>query len=211
MDPIKIAIVEDDKVVRESLHTYLSDNLGIQINWISNSVEDFLLLLNSSSSELPDIVLLDIMLPGMSGIEGISWVLNKSPNSDIIMLTTMEDADSIFAALREGACSYISKRISLARIEEAVIQVSRGGSYMSPSIARKIAQYFNPKKAPHKGLTPRQRQIIQGIVKGNSYQQLADQLFISIDTVRSHIKKVYKILQINSKTELIRLSLKGEI
>ena len=123
---------------------------------------------------------------------------------DVIILTTFEETDMIFKALSAGACSYVSKRSSLQKINEAVKVVAEGGSYMSPAIARKIADYYAPKKS--KSLTNRQIEIVDGIVNGKSYKVIADDLFISLDTVRSHIKNIYKILEINSKAELIRKS-----
>lgn len=211
MKTIKLAIIEDEKVIRESLYAFLSENPNFDIRWVQDSVEGFLRELKERNKDVPDLVLLDINLPGMTGIEGISWIKKKAPEAEIIMLTTFEDVDSIFNALREGACSYLSKRTSLVDIQEALITVSRGGSYMSPSVARKVIQHFNPVKKKEYNLTPRQRQIVQGITNGQSYQEIADQLFISIDTVRSHIKKIYKALEVSSKAELIKKSLKGEI
>lgn len=206
-----LAIVEDEKVVRESLHTFLTNDPNLEVLWVEASVEAMLDSLQAKKPSLPDIILLDINLPGMTGIEGISWLKAKAPLADIVMLTTFEDEDSIFSALREGACSYLSKRTSLAGIRDALLVVKNGGSYMSPSIARKVIGHFNPAKNKKERLTPRQKQIVQGIVEGLSYQEIGEKLFISIDTVRSHIKKIYQQLNLNSKTELIKKSLKGEI
>jgi DNA-binding NarL/FixJ family response regulator len=131
------------------------------------------------------------------------------PDLDVIILTTFEETDMIFKALSAGACSYVSKRTSLTQIKEAVEVVSKGGSYMSPAIARKIADFYAPKKTIQ--LTKRQLEIVNGIVKGKSYKMIAQDLFISLDTVRSHIKNIYKILEINSKAELIRKSFNNEL
>ncbi len=211
MEAIRLAIVEDQKVVRENLLTYLGKDTTFAISWVATSVEDLLLQLQDKSGDPPQVVLLDIQLPGMSGVEGIHWIREKAPTADIIMLTTFEDEDHIFQALRAGACSYLSKKSSLADIQKAILTVYHGGSYMSPSIARKVIRQFNPRPQEKTSLTPRQQQIVHGIIDGLSYQHIADRLHISIDTVRSHIKKIYKHLQINSKTELIRKSLRSEI
>ena len=211
MKSIQLAIVEDKAVVRENLYLFLTETARFEVPWCEASVEAFLQKLQDSKPHVPDIILLDIQLPGMSGIEGISWILERAPNADIIMLTTFEDEDSIYTALREGASSYLSKRSSLSDIQEAIHVVSRGGSYMSPSIARKVIQHFKSGRIDQDILTPRQRQIVQGITDGLSYQEVADKLFISLDTVRAHIKNIYKLLNIKSKAELIRKSLKGEI
>jgi DNA-binding NarL/FixJ family response regulator len=128
------------------------------------------------------------------------------------MLTTFEEEDKIFKALCAGAVSYISKRTPLTKIEEAIFTIFRGGSYMSPSIARKVISHFNPKpKNTKTQLTSRQSQIVQGIVDGLSYKMIADKHIISIDTVRDHIKKIYRLLEINSKSELIKKSLDEDL
>ena len=147
----------------------------------------------------------------MSGIEGIPLLLNELPNVDIIMLTTFEDNDSIYKALCAGACSYLSKKTPLKKILEAVEIVNNGGSFMSPSIARKIVNHFAPKRIKSDLLTSRQRDIVAGIVDGKSYKMIAEDLFVSLDTVRSHIKNIYKILEINSKAELIKKSYDNEL
>lgn len=143
----------------------------------------------------------------MSGLEGISHIQKLLPKVNIIMLTTYEEEDNIFKALCAGAISYISKRTPLTKIEEAIITIYHGGSYMSPSIARKVINYFGPKSNNGmNSLTSRQQQIVQCIVDGLSYKMVADKLQISIDTVRDHIKKIYRLLNINSKAELIKKS-----
>jgi len=212
METITLAIVEDDAVVMESLQTFFSGNPQFALQLASNSVENFLTALESHHQDQPDILLLDIQLPGMSGIEGIPHIKARRPGLDIIMLTTFEDSERIFAALCAGACSYLSKQSSLADIREAVLTVSRGGSSMSPSVARKVVEHFAPK--PQKAssrLTGRQLEIVQCIVDGMSYKMIAGQLGISIDTVRTHIMHIYRALNINSKGELIRSSFEGEL
>lgn len=212
MEIINLCIIEDDPLIRESLEKYFGINKAIQINLIAGSVEDFLEKANNSLSLAIDLVLLDIGLPGMSGLEGIRHIKQKLPEADIVMLTTFEEDENIFKALCAGACSYISKRTSLMKIQEALFVVHRGGSYMSPSIARKIAKHFMPKeRRKEDALTPRQKQIVDGLVDGLSYKLIANKLSISIDTVRDHIKRIYRTLEVNSKAEVIRKSLDGEI
>lgn len=155
------------------------------------------------------ILLLDIQLPGKSGVESLPFIKKNAPDLDVIILTTFEETDMIFKALSAGACSYVSKRTSLTKIQEAVEVVAGGGSYMSPAIARKIADFYAPK--PSKSLTKRQQEIVSGIVNGKSYKMIAEDLFISLDTVRSHIKNIYSTLEINSKAELIRKSYNNEL
>ena len=203
-----IVIVEDDPVVLESLVSFfeITDSIKI-INTFSNA-EDFLSWLKKDNAE-EFILLLDIQLPGKSGIESLPLIKNIKPDLDVIILTTFEETDMIFKALRAGACSYISKRTSLKKILEAVNIVLDGGSYMSPAVARKIADYYVPKK--NMALTKRQLEIVNGVVSGKSYKMIALDLFISLDTVRSHIKNIYTALEINSKAELIRKSYNNEL
>lgn len=210
MNIIKLAIIEDDALIQESLNDFFDAQPHIDCLQISSSVEDFIKVIMSSEME-PDIILLDINLLGMSGIEGIPLILSELPKVDIIMLTTFEDNHSIYKALCAGACSYLSKKTPLKKILEALEVVSNGGSYMSPSIARKIVNRFAPKHNHSDALTPRQKDIVAGIVDGKSYKMIANDLFVSLDTVRSHIKNIYKALEINSKAELIKKSYDNEL
>ena len=213
MENIRLAIIEDDPVIRESLETYLGTHPALQFTVVAGSVEDFLEKVEKPL-RLPqiDLLLLDIGLPGMTGIEGIRHIRLKFPDTDIVMLTTYEEDDKIFKSLCSGACSYISKRTPLATIQEAIFTIHRGGSFMSPSIARKVVQYFMPKERKQEDiLSPRQQQIVEGLVDGLSYKLIADKLSISIDTVRDHIKNIYRILEVNSKAEVIRKALEGDI
>jgi len=211
MEKLHLAIVEDDVVIRESLEAFLGANPNVQLEFVENSVESFIESLRKANAPQVNVLLLDIGLPGMSGLEGIRPIKRLIPDADIVMLTTYEEEDKIFKALCAGAISYLTKRTPLAKIQEAIFTIHRGGSYMSPSIARKVVEYFVPKKKFEYQLTDRQHQIIQGVVDGLSYKMIADKYMISIDTVRDHIKKIYKTLQINSKGELIKKSMDGEI
>ena len=205
MKNIHLAIVEDDILIKESLESYLGENKNIKLTFIANSVEDFLKAIDIAREPKIDVVLLDIGLPGISGLEGIRPIKEKLPKANVIMLTTFEEDDKIFKALCAGAVSYISKRTPLTKIEEAIITIYRGGSYMSPSIARKVINYFAPTQEKDESmLTLRQEQIVQGIMDGLSYKMIAERYMISIDTVRDHIKKIYLILNIHSKGELIK-------
>ena len=209
---ISLALIEDDLIIQESLQDYFDSQIGIQLLKMTRSVEDFLLGIKSNALlQDPDIILLDINLAGISGIQGIPLLLEALPKTEIIMLTTFEDNDKIFNALSAGACSYLSKKTSLNKILEAIQIVYAGGSYMSPSIARKVVNRFSPNKKATVKLTARQMEIVNGIVDGKSYKMIADDLFVSLDTVRSHIKNIYATLNINSKAELIRKSYNNEL
>ncbi|TXE18773.1 response regulator transcription factor [Psychroserpens burtonensis] len=210
MTTISLAIIEDDVLIQESLNDFFGAQPHVECLQISASVETFLTDLKRLET-LPSILLLDINLLGMSGIKGIPLILNELPKVDIIMLTTFEDNDSIYKALCAGACSYLSKTTPLKKILETVEIVHNGGSYMSPSIARKLVNQFAPKQNHSDLLTPRQKDIVAGIVDGKSYKMIADDLFVSLDTVRSHIKNIYKALEINCKAELIKKSYDNEL
>lgn len=204
---ISLALIEDDLLIQESLNDFFSLHEDISVVQIESSVEIFLSNFSKKEPAIePEIILLDINLSGISGIEGIPLLLNTFPEVDIIMLTTFEDNDKIFKALSAGATSYLSKKSPLKKILEAIRIVSEGGSYMSPSIARKVINHFTPNKSVSHKLTERQLEIVDGIVAGKSYKMIANDLYVSLDTVRSHIKNIYKALNINSKAELIRKS-----
>lgn len=209
MEKIKVSIVEDEVLILKSLVGLLETQPDFQVLQKANSVESFL---ESSPQEEANILLLDINLKGgMTGLEGIRLIKQKFPKTEIIMLTTFDDADRIFKALCAGATAYLTKRTPFKKIMEAIYTVHRGGSYMSPTIARKVVEHFSPKKSKNHSLTPRQMQIAEGIIEGLSYKLIADKLLIKTETVRDHIKSIYRKLEINSKTQLIKKRMEGEI
>ena len=205
---INIAIIEDDSIIREGLENFF--NAQDEFNRVNaaESVEEFMAL----TIDTLDIVLTDIRLPGLSGIEGMRLLSAKYPQADIIMLTVFKDSDRIFKSLCAGATGYIVKGATLSVIKQSVITVIDGGSIMSPEIARKVMTYFSPnKKKESTHLTAREEQIIAGLVDGLSYKLIADRLTISIDTVRYHIKNIYVKLQVNSKSEVVSKLLRRNI
>ncbi len=202
----RLSIIEDDLRIRKTLQLFIESNSDFQVSSVHDRVEFFL-----ASNDKPDIILLDIGLPGMTGIEGLPKIKKKHPNIDVIMLTTYEESDIIFEALCAGACSYISKRTSMVKIVEALHIVSNGGSYMSPTIAKKVTGFFLKKPKQKIKLTDRQNEIVKHIIDGLSYTQIAETCFISVNTVRSHIKKIYKLLEIGSKLDLMKKYMDGEI
>ena len=205
---ISLGIVEDERIVLDSLIMFFGEQLDICVHSTASSLEGFL---EHDALQDLDVILLDIQLPGMSGLEGIKILKELNPNAEIIILTTHEDEEIIFKALYAGASSYISKRTPIQNVLEAVRTVHRGGSYMSPFIARKVIEYFAPKKKEDEALTPRQKQIVQALVDGDSYKMIADKFMISANTVSDHIRTIYRKLHIHSKSELISKSYKGEI
>ena len=206
MANIRVSIVEDERMVLQSLRGLMDVQAGLAFHTSAHSVEGFL----DIDGESPEVILLDIGLEGtLTGLEGIRPIKERHPSAEIIMLTTFDDSDRIFKALCAGASAYLTKRTPFAQIVEAIQVVNGGGSYMSPGIARKVVDYFAPKRSDYPELTPRQHQIAEGIVDGLSYKLIADKLMITTETVRDHIKKIYKKLEVNSKTELIKRKHEG--
>jgi len=208
---IRVSIIEDNKVIRDNVSKFISFHDDFEIAAVHGSAKTFLESLQIGGVQT-DILLLDIGLPGISGLEAIPLILEKMPELNIVMLTTYEEEDVIVKALCSGACSYISKKASLEEIVEALRIVAAGGSYMSPSIAREIVNHLMGGRISKATiLTDRQREILEKLVDGKSYQTIAAELYVSIETVRSHVKKMYKVLHVNNKTEAITQYMKGYI
>ena len=211
MGTIRVSIIEDNKVIRDNVSKFISFHDDFEIAAVHGSAKTFLESLQIGGVQT-DILLLDIGLPGISGLEAIPLILEKMPELNIVMLTTYEEEDVIVKALCFGACSYISKKASLEEIVEALRIVAAGGSYMSPSIAREIVNHLMGGRISKATiLTDRQREILEKLVDGKSYQTIAAELYVSIETVRSHVKKMYKVLHVNNKTEAITQYMKGYI
>ncbi len=208
---INIAIVEDDTFVRESLQEFINDQPDMVCSAVKGSVEAFLSYLNEEN--VPDVVLMDIGLPGMSGISGIRLVKERFPEVNILMLTVYHDSHRIFNSLCAGASGYLLKNTPFPQIREAIEIVARGEACMSPQIARKVVDFFQTerKKEKESPLTDKEKEIVMCLVEGMSYKMIADKECISLETVRSHIKNIYKKLEVHSKAEVIRKSLEGEI
>jgi len=211
---ISVSIIEDNKSIRENVSKYISFSDDLDVLNAFGSVESYLAAQKKKPDVISDVLLLDIGLPGMSGIEGIPHILELNPAIDIVILTTYEEEDVILKAICLGAVGYISKKSSLAEIIDGIRIVNNGGSYMSPMIAREIFNHFG--KGPSKIskpniLSPRQMDILLKLVEGKTYQTIASELGIAVDTVKSHIKKLYKVLHVKNKAEAISKYLKGDL
>ncbi|MEQ8523351.1 MAG: response regulator transcription factor [Gracilimonas sp.] len=207
-----VGIVEDNKKIRDLIQRYLDMQKEMQCPVAVDSVEEMLEYLEEHQK--PDVMLMDIQLPGMSGIKGMEIIKSKYPEIEIIMLTVYHDSHKIFDSLKAGASGYLLKHTSLPDIKESIENLLKGGAPMSPQIARKVISHFNeeaPKKNEDSMLTNREQDIVNGLVDGLSYKMIADRFDISIDTVRAHIRNIYKKLHVNSKAEVIAKSLRGEI
>lgn len=204
-----IAIIEDDALVRNNLSAFFSQQEDLHCVMAVHSAELFL----QQASGIPrlDIVLSDIGLPGMDGIEAIQLIKKLFPEVAIVMLSVYADSDRIFKALCAGALGYLQKDTPLEDVLDAIKVIHKGGSIMSPAIARKVVEYFAPKRSYNEPLTAKEQQVIAAMVDGLSYKMIAARLGITLETVRQHIKNIYRKLQVNSKGEVIVKSLRGEI
>ena len=206
---LHIALIEDEPNVSEPITQFVNQQQDMIMVATFRTVEAFLHPPTSFPS--PDILLLDISLPhGISGLQGIPKIKEVYPEVAIIMLTTASNSETIFEALQLGAVSYLNKKNDLKTIAETIRIVDQGGSYMSPAIARKIANFFPQQQTPpkHEQLTDRQMEIVHGLMEGLSYKMIADKLNISVQTVNDHIRRIYKTLQVNSKVEVINIFMK---
>lgn len=198
---IKILIVEDDAAVREGLRMLIDGSVGYRCIAACPSAEEALKIL---PGEIPDVVLMDINLPGMNGIECVSFIKPLYPNIQVMMLTVFDNSDEIFKSLSAGATGYLLKKTPPAKLLEAISDLAAGGSPMSSEIARKVVQTFSkPVKhpLPENNLTSREEEILSYLAKGYLYKEIANSLFINIETVRSHIHNIYQKLQVRTRAE----------
>lgn len=206
---IRIIIVEDNKTIREGLTVLINSTDGLKCVANYKSCED---MLDNLKEDNPDLILMDIGLPGMSGIDGIKEVKKTMPDMLILVLTVYEDDDNIFNALCAGACGYLVKKTPPARLIEAIEEAYKGGSPMSAHIARKVVSYFqnNVKKSDNSevNLSDREKSVLTSLSRGNSYKMIADSECISLDTVRYHIRNIYKKMHVHSQSEAVATALR---
>jgi DNA-binding NarL/FixJ family response regulator len=200
---ITVSIVDDEADLREHIAGYLTAAGNIRCKSAYASAEE---ALEHLPQDKPDVVLMDINLGEMDGIECVRRLTALMPKAQVLMLTVFEDTDQIFRALAAGASGYLLKRLSPKKLLEAIEEVCAGGSPMSAPIARKVVQSF--KNAPAHGdesaeLSPRERSVLDGLAKGLTYKQIADQLGVSIHTVRNYIRRVYEKLHVCTRTEAV--------
>jgi len=200
---INVSIVEDNNGTRESLKELLGRAPGLLCVGAHASGEE---ALRKIPADNPDVVLMDIKLPGMRGIECVARLKAKIPKAMILMLTTYDQNDLIFESLRAGAHGYLLKNMSPGELIQAVEQVHAGGAPMSMQIARKVVNYFQQIRQPSsevEKLTKREQEILALLAKGFLYKEIADQLSISLSTVRAHLHAVYEKLHVHSRTEAV--------
>ncbi|HBI02096.1 MAG TPA: response regulator transcription factor [Flavobacterium sp.] len=200
---IKVAIVEDEKQIREGLAMLINGSEGFSCVHTYESAEEAI----ESIPDLDiDVVLMDIHLPGKNGIECIEILKPKCEEIQFLMCTSFEDTDSVFKALKAGATGYLTKTTQPSKILDAISDVHKGGSPMSSHIARKIVASFHHQGEENvelKKLSIREKEVLNLLSQGLRYKEIADKLFLSTETVRTHIRNIYEKLQVNSRTEAL--------
>ncbi|HYV91629.1 MAG TPA: response regulator transcription factor [Chitinophagales bacterium] len=208
--PIKVIIYEDNDDLRDSLSQTLEEAKGLELltafpncEFVKEHVEVY----------KPDVVLMDIDMPVVNGLQGVKIISQNFPALPVIMLTVFEDDKNIFEAICNGATGYLLKKSSPEKIIDSIKEVINGGAPMTASVARRVLSFFprSSTKDETNHLSAREMEILSWLVKGNSYKMIANELSISIDTVRSHIKKIYEKLHVNSATEAVSKALNEKI
>ena len=200
---ITVSIVDDEKELRQSITTFVNGSPGFKCVSAYGSAEAALKGLPGDQAE---VVLMDINLGGMSGIECVEKLKADAPAMQILMLTVYEDTDQIFKALAAGASGYLLKRSSPTKLLSAIREVHAGGSPMTSSIARKVVASFQkskPTSEKQTHLSPREESVLNCLAKGSTYKQIADELDISIDTIRTYLRRIYEKLHVQSRTEAV--------
>lgn len=204
---IRVSIVEDDQEIRESLAILIRGTDGFDC---ISTFEVCEAALDKLEQNPPDLVLMDINLPGMSGIEGVRRVKEKLPGTEILMLTISDNDQDVFDSLCAGASGYLKKNIQPVKLLDAIRETVNGGAPMSMAIARMVVNSFQ-KKTPDHNLTEREQEVLSRLCEGKSYKMIAGELFIDINTVKFHIRNIYRKLEVNSKGEAIAKALREDL
>ena len=212
--PITVAIVDDEPVVRMGLESLLKRSPGFTCGGVYADAET---AMTGLPVHPPNVLLMDIQLPGLDGISAIRTLRGRLPDTEIIMLTALEDHDRIFASFAAGAAGYLLKHTAPNKILEAIKEVNGGGSPMSAPIARRLVKFFGTDKAAppiapappvpaveaNASLTSREREVLDLMAEGLLYKEAADRLGLSVDTIRAHLRNIYKKLRVRNRTEAI--------
>jgi DNA-binding NarL/FixJ family response regulator len=211
---IRVAVVEDDAKLRQTMMVFINRSEGMTCVAGYESAEA---AMEGLPGDAPDVVLMDIRLPGMSGVECVGRLRVLLPSVRVVMLTAYEDSDDVFHSLSAGAFGYLLKSVEPSRLREAIHEAHQGGSPISGSVARKLVEYFRGPapsdpdvEDPLAPLSPREVDILQLLAEGHAYKQIASELGISINTIRTHIKRIYEKLHVHSRTEAIRFLQESE-
>lgn len=202
----RIEIVEDNDVVRDGLQLLISSMSNYLVVGAYISCEE---AIKNLEKDMPNVILMDLDLPGMSGIEGIQKIKKSNPEIHIIVITVHEDGEMVFEALCAGASGYITKNANHSRLLDAIDEVQSGGAPMSSKIAKMVVSSFQ--KNHNSPLTTRETQVLELLSKGKSYSVIADELFIHKETVKSHIKNIYFKLHVNCKADALEIARKNKL
>ena len=212
MKTIKVIIFEDNRSLRQGLFQLISGSDGFHC---VGAYEDCLDLLQNIEDTKPDVVLMDIQMPGINGIEAVKMLREKYPELKILMQTIFEDNEKIFQSILAGASGYILKNTSPVRILDFIKETYEGGAPMSPSVATKVLKIVASQSTSETvdtfNLSDREKEVLSCLVKGMSYKLIANACFISIDTVRGHIRNIYEKLHVHSKGEAVATAIKSKI
>ena len=202
MTPHSIVLYEDNRLLSESIQSML--RLNGNLNLLA-AYENPMQVNSHLENQKPDLLLMDIDMPGMNGIEAVERVRKTDKDIPILMLTVFDDNQHVFDAICAGASGYLLKKHISTKLFSAIEEVMEGGAPMSPSIARMVLASMQQKTTPENvyHLTPKEKEVLTSLSKGNSYKLIADEVSISIDTVRSHIRKIYEKLHVHSQTEAV--------
>jgi DNA-binding NarL/FixJ family response regulator len=209
--PVRVAIVEDHREFREYLSALISGTEGFECLGSFRSVEEALPKL---TSRVPDVMLIDIGLPGMSGIEGIRLFKERSPEILFLTLTIHDDDERIFDSLCAGASGYLLKKTQPSKLVESVKEAAQGGAPMSPEIARRVVKLFREIRPPERAeynLTPHETRILKLLVEGHNYKTAATKLGVAPTTINFHLQNIYQKLQVHSKTEAVAKALRNRL
>jgi DNA-binding NarL/FixJ family response regulator len=209
--PIKVAIVEDERDIRESLCLLVGGTNGYVCSGSYRSMEE---ALEKIPRQLPDVVLSDIGLPGISGIEGVRALKQRFPDLLVLMLTVYDDDDRIFDAMCAGACGYLLKKTPPARLLESLKEAVGGGAPMSPEVARRVIALFRDIRPPERAdyhLTPHETRLLKLFVEGHNYKTAARELHVSVNTVNFHVRSIYDKLQVHSRSEAVAKALRNRL
>lgn len=205
---IRVSVVEDDTTLRNAIKDWVASDKRFKIVSEHGSAEEAVAQLPDLA---PDVVLSDINLPGISGIECVRQLKGRMPKTQFMMLTVYDDTERIFEALSAGATGYLVKRASRLELLTAIVDIQRGESPMSSGIARKVVKSFQksaPAAPPKDTLAPRERQVLELLAKGHLYKEIAEQLHLSVPTVNCYIRNIYEKLQVHSRAQAVAKFLK---
>jgi len=208
---IRVSIFDDNSALRDGLFYLISGTPGFTV---AGAYPDCNQVLEHLNNDKPDVVLMDIDMPGLNGIAATALIKSHFPALNVLILTAYDDSIKIFDALQSGATGYLLKKTPPAKILEAITEVSQGGAPMNASIARKVLEFFSEKKnisVNEYDLSAREKEVLTCLVKGDSYKMIAAHCFISMGTVCTHITNIYKKLHVNSKSEAVAKAIRERL